>query len=411
MDGATVPWTTVRLDEVCKVVNGGTPKSKVAEYWGGDVQWLTPKDMGQMTGREIGTTPRTISDKGLQNSSARLVPERSVILSTRAPIGHLAINTSPMAFNQGCRGLVPGEGLDHLFLYYFLYANRALLEGLGSGTTFKELSSTNLKSVRIPLPPLEEQQRIVAILDEACEGLSRARAHAEANFQNARELFGNFASGLFDEITTATSTITSQVKELALAEKGSIRTGPFGSQLRHSEFVDQGIAVLGIDNAVNNEFRWGKRRFITEDKYDALRRYTVRPGDVIITIMGTCGRCAVIPDDIPVAINTKHLCCITLDQGTCLPKYLHAYFLHSPKARSYLAAEASGSVMDGLNMGIIKKLPVDLPSLDRQLEVVGRLNDLKRKANALATSAEAKISDLNDLRQSLLQKAFSGELT
>ena len=157
------------LSDVATVVNGGTPKSKVAEYWGGDVQWLTPKDMGQMEGREISETPRTITQAGLKGSSARLVPSGSVILSTRAPIGHLAMNTVPMAFNQGCRGIVPSDKLDPVYLYHFLNMSRDLLNELGSGTTFKELSATNLKSVKVPLPPLEEQQRIVAVLDEAFE--------------------------------------------------------------------------------------------------------------------------------------------------------------------------------------------------------------------------------------------------
>lgn len=182
-------WTYVALGDVTTIINGGTPKSKVAAYWDGDVQWLTPKDMGKMSGREIGVTPRTISKEGLAKSSARLAPPQSVILSTRAPIGHLAINTTAMAFNQGCRGLVAGKKLDHLYLFYFLGANRELLNELGTGTTFKELSATNLKSVKIPLPPLEEQKRIVAKLNQAFTALDRARAHAEANLADAGELF------------------------------------------------------------------------------------------------------------------------------------------------------------------------------------------------------------------------------
>ena len=127
--------------------------------------------------------------------------------------------------------------------------------------------------------------------------------------------------------------------------------------------------------------------------------------------MGTCGRCAVVPDDIPTAINTKHLCCITLDQSKCLPEYLHCYFLHGPTALDYLARNATGSVMDGLNMGLIKELPVRLPDLARQTEIVDLFLSAKADAAALQSHYQSKLQSLDTLRQALLQKAFAGELT
>ena len=305
-------WQSKTLGEVCEVVNGGTPKTGVAANWGGEHLWITPAEMGKRSSPYVNDTERKLTDLGLRDSSARLLPPFSVVLSSRAPIGHLVINTDPMATNQGCKGLVPGKLFDHKFLFYYLGSIVTLLNDLGTGATFKELSGGKLKQVALPMPPPPEQKRIVAILDEAFEGIAAAVANAEKNLANARELFGSaLITAIFKKDLDQKNWDLTTVANVALPERGSIRTGPFGSQLLHSEFVNEGIAVLGIDNAVENEFGWGKKRFITPEKFRQLSRYQVKPGDVLITIMGTCGRCAIVPDNISTAINTKHLCCIT----------------------------------------------------------------------------------------------------
>ncbi|MBZ0127469.1 MAG: restriction endonuclease subunit S, partial [Rhodocyclaceae bacterium] len=192
-------WQRKTIDAVCEVVNGGTPKTGLPDYWNGPHQWITPAEMGKRATPYIGQTERTLTDAGLQNSSARLLPAQSVILSSRAPIGHLVINTMPMATNQGCKGLVPRDGLDCKYLYYYLTSIVPLLNDLGTGATFKELSGGKLKEVPISVPPLPEQHRIVAILDAAFDGIATAKANAEQNLQNARALFESHLQKVFTE--------------------------------------------------------------------------------------------------------------------------------------------------------------------------------------------------------------------
>jgi len=263
------------------------------------------------------------------------------------------------------------------------------------------VSRQDLLGMTIDVPNLADQRRITAILDRA----DALRAKRRAALAHLECLTQSIFLDIFS-LPEVQGWPTATVQEIADAKKGSIRTGPFGSQLLHSEFVDEGIVVLGIDNAVANEFRWGERRYIDEMKYRVLSRYRVYPGDVLITIMGTCGRCAVVPDGIPLAINTKHLCCITTDPRACLPEFLHASFLWQPVSRSYLERAAKGAIMAGLNMGIIKGMPLVLPPITVQQEFVERVAAVE----AAKLTSGASASQLDDLFSSLQARAFSGQL-
>lgn len=395
-------WSWKKVRQVAEVVSGATPRRDVPAYWNGDVPWITPKEIGGLEDPIITRTEECITEEGYQSASCQMLPIGTVLLSSRAPIGHLAITGLPVCTNQGFKNLVPKKGTYSKYLYWAVRARKQDLVDLGRGATFKEVSKAIVEEFELPFPSDEdEQKRIAALLDKA-DALRRKR-------QEALRLTDDFLRSTFLDLfgdPEKHGWPMETVEDMLSARPNAIRTGPFGSQLLHSEFVDSGIAVLGIDNAVQNEFRWGKPRFISEEKYEQLRRYTVHPGDVIITIMGTVGRCAIVPADIPTAINTKHLCCLTLDRSKCLPEFLHTYFLTHPIARRYLGQSAKGAIMDGLNMGLIKALPV--PKVPLQFQQ--RFSDIAKQVQKTALRSSKASQETETLFSALQQRAFSGHL-
>ena len=181
-----------------------------------------------------------------------------------------------------------------------------------------------------------------------------------------------------------------------------MRTGPFGSALHHDEFVDSGVFVLGIDNAVENKFSYSRMRYITEEKYQQLKRYTVHPGDVIITIMGTVGRSAVIPVDMPKAINTKHLACITPKAETIDAQFLSCAFQVHPDIRMQLQKQCNGAIMDGLNLTIIKGLSFHIPPISLQTQFVEFYEQTDKSKLAIQES----LKRLEILKKALMQEYF-----
>lgn len=394
----TVP--AVPLGELADVVSGGTPKRSEPAFFDGDIPWVKIGDMLQGT---VDHTEESITDAGLTGSSAKLLPAGTLLLSIFATIGRTAVLGVDAATNQAIAGLLIKDSscVDGNYLRRYLEFASEGLANQGRGVAQANINLSMLRSHPVPVPPMQEQRRIAAILD-AAEALRDKRRLAVAKLDTLMQaifidMFGDSERDTWN---------TMPVADLATSERGSIRTGPFGSQLLHEEFSTDGpVAVLGIDNAVENHFAWGEKRFISAEKYEQLKRYTVRPGDVLLTIMGTCGRTAIVPDDIPLAINTKHLCCITLDRDRCLPEFLWGCLrFHSGVLRQLGATR--GAVMPGLNMGLIKRAEVPVPPLELQKRFARR----RQHAEQQMARSRAHLDFLDTLFASLQQRAFRGEL-
>ncbi len=182
-------WEDIKLEKLCeKITQGGTPDTTKINYWNGNIQWLTPAEMGKTENYFIYSTNRTITELGLKNCSSILLPINSIIISTRAPIGHLAINKSNMAINQGCKGLIINKENHYIFLYYILFKNKNELNDLGAGNTFKELSSSILKNFKIIIPLLQEQKKIADCLSSIDELIDLQTQKVESLKQHKRSL-------------------------------------------------------------------------------------------------------------------------------------------------------------------------------------------------------------------------------
>jgi type I restriction enzyme S subunit len=392
-------WKTERISEVCEVVNGGTPKTGVSEYWDGEHQWITPAEMGKRSTPYVGETSRALTDAGLANSSARLLPPFSVILSSRAPIGHLIINTEPMATNQGCKGLVPSKALHHKFLYYHLTSIVELLNDLGTGATFKEISGGKLKEVTVPIPPLPEQQRIVGILDEAFEGIATAKAIAEKNIQNAHALFESHLQSVFTQRGEGwvDTTIGQHIRFIDYRGKTPVKT-------------ENGLRLITAKNVKMGYLQETPMEFIAPESYDSwMTRGIPNMGDVLFTTEAPLANVAQLDTDEKVTFAQRVI--IMQPEKTKLDSTFLKYLLLSSPVQQRIRAKGTGATVQGIKASLLKLIEISFPAdLSVQRSFVDKLDALSEETQRLESIYQQKLTALEALKKSLLHRAFTGEL-
>jgi type I restriction enzyme S subunit len=376
-------WELKTIGEVCDVVNGGTPKTSMAEYWHGEHLWITPAEMGKRLSPYVNDTERKISDAGLRDSSARMLPPCSVILSSRAPIGHLVINTKPMSTNQGCKGLVPSKQLDYKFLYYFLSSIVELLDSLGTGATFRELSGGKLKEVSIPIPPLAEQRRIVGVLDEAYAGLATAQANAQKNLQNARALFESHLQSVFSQ--RGDGWVEARLEDCC----AEIFAGGDVPKDNHSKTPTQNHKIPIYTNGEKNCGLYG---------YTDKARVT--SPSITISARGTIGYTVIRQESFFPAIRLI----VVIPNLDCLDL---GFLFH---AVSNMNVAHSGTSIPQLTVPMVREFLIPLPPLSEQKQIVSQLDALAAETQRLETLYTQKLAALAELKKSLLHQAFSGEL-
>lgn len=393
-----ISWPVIPLGSVARVVGGSTPDSGNVSYWGGDIVWVTPADLGQLKTTHVRDSGRRITRLGFQSASIEMLPVNSVILSSRAPIGYLAINDVPLCTNQGCKSFVPGASLDARYLLYFLKRAVPALRELGSGATFAEVSKSKLEDYPISLPPLATQQRIVAKLDKQMAALDRAEK-ALAEQQAAGSAIATAV--LQQAFSGPESTRWPSVK---LAKAGAFDAGGTPAKDQQHYWADAGYPfVTGADIISTTVGASNARAFLTQEGLDSGRTAVCPAGTVLVVTRTRVGRVGIAGETVTVSQDITAFTC----QRNLLPTYV-MWFLR--KESAHLIAESRGATIQGLRRAVLEDLDIPVPPLSEQRRIAERIEQATDNAALLQKGITHQLDILVSLRTSFLDVAFSGEI-
>ena len=380
-------WLDTTLGDIAEIVSGATPKTAVEEYWNGGIPWVTPKDLSELDGTFIDSTPRTLSPAGLKSCAAKLLPANSVLLSSRAPIGLVAINSIPMATNQGFKSLVPDRArVDSKFLYWWLRCHRPQLEAMGNGATFKEISKKIVMSAKIRLPPIEQQGRIAAVLDTG-ERLRTLRRRALLKLDGLTQ--ATFVSMFGDESEWPAGRLGDHVPTTSGGTPSRSRPDYFEGDI---PWVKSG--ELGVELVTATE------EAITDEALAHSSAKLMPVGTVLLAMYGaTIGEASILGID---AATNQAVCCLSPTESMS-----GEYLLGLLRLRKYdLVRRAAGGAQPNISQTIVRGLEVPLAPIDAQSKYAERVAAIDKLRVVTNSSAVA----LDTLFASLQQRAFRGEL-
>ena len=397
-------WKRTTLGDAFSTMTGGTPPKGNSELYGDFLPFVKPPELRDGT---IESAEDGLSVEGA--AVARTLPPNSILVSCIGNLGKIGLNTVPVAFNQQINAILPDESkaLPWFMFYQGLSATfRDQLESQASGTTVSIVNKSKFNHIEIVLPPLPEQQRIVAILDEAFDGIATARANAEQNRQNARALFESHLQSVFTE--QGQGWVDNKLK--AITTKIGSGATPRGGE---ESYKAEGISLIRSLNVHDMGFKYAKLAFLDDAQADDLSNVEVKARDVLLNITGaSVARCCIVPDDVLPARVNQHVSIIRPLQDVLAPEFLHYLLISKPyKDKLLQTGEEGGSTRQAITKAQIQDFNVTYPAfMDDQLTVVTKLDSMLTETQRLESLYQQKIAALDELKKSLLHQAFSGAL-
>ena len=400
-------WREAKLCDIGEIVGGGTPSTKEESYYGGDIPWITPKDLSTHNERYIYRGERSITEEGLKNSSAKLMPKGTVLFSSRAPIGYVAIAGKELCTNQGFKSLIPKNGVaDSEFIYYLFKHKKSDIEAIASGTTFLEVSGSAMKNISILLPPLPEQKAIAATLsalDDMIELNNQINKTleemAQAIFKSWFVDFEPFKDEEFEE--SELGLIPKGWRVGKLSDVGEIIGGGTPSKSKPEYYSKKGIPwITPKDLSIN------KNKYISRGEIDiselGLRESSARlmpKGTVLFSSRAPIGYIAIAKN----AVTTNQGFKSVVPFENISSEYIYLLLKNSINE---IESRATGSTFKEISGGEMKKVPIILPPK----EIIRKFNEIATTLGKTQASLEDENNILMSIRDTLLPKLMSGEI-
>lgn len=449
-------WVDIAIGEISDVIAGGTPKANDASNFalpGKGIAWLTPADLSGYKQKEISKGSRDLSQKGYDSCSAKLMPKGSLLFSSRAPIGYVALAANEISTNQGFKSFVFPAEVDPTYAFFFLKSIRELADSLGTGTTFKELSGTTTKTLPFRLAPTNEQIRIAKKLDELLAQVDTLKARIDtipALLKRFRQsvLAAAVSGQLTEEWRASAITLGSahqlhqQLKESHEAEGGHARGNASNPteeahDLRPSDLpecwdiaemrdicapgrpitygilkpgpeLEEGVPYIRVADFPGNKLNPANIKKTSPEIDLQFKRARLITGDLLLSIRGSVGRLIKIPEALEGANITQDTARLSISPLVSTTFIYWVLLADSTQRRMKNATR--GVAVRGINIGDVRAIQIPLPTLEEQTEVVRRVEQLF----AFADQVEAKVASaktrIDHLTQSILAKAFRGEL-
>lgn len=405
-------WEVKKLGDVCELITKGTTPTSIGFKFSDEgINFIKVESLTE-SGKIIPEKVAFISDECHQALKRSQLKVGDILFSIAGALGRIGIVSEeilPANTNQALAIIRLRKDTDisvnFLSKYFVSESTTKQIEKFRGGVAQQNLSLSQLNDLQIIIPPIFEQKHIVAILDEAFESITKAKENAEKNLKNANEIFESYLQSVFENKGDGWE--EKKLQELSDNYKKDIVDGPFGSDLKRSHFITSGIPVLKLQNVKEGRLELKNMDYVSLEKALSLKRHAFHSGDIVMTKLGAPLGVSAIVKNISEGIIVADLVRIRVQKINT--EYL-CYFLNSRKIRDFINSKQKGTTRPRIRLSVVRELPIAYPNTDKgQQLMVKKLDSLSQETKKLEAIYTQKLADLEELKKSILAKAFNGE--